>query len=58
VKGVAKLVEEGLDLESFRSWGEEKIIEEMSQIRGVGVWTAEMTMIGGCRNMMHFLATT
>ena len=36
VQGVAKLVQDGLDLESFRSWGEQEIIEELSRIRGVG----------------------
>jgi DNA-3-methyladenine glycosylase II len=56
VQGVAKLVEEGLDLESFRSWSEEKIIEELSQIRGVGVWTAEMTMIRGIQKFDAFPA--
>ncbi len=56
VQGVAKLVQDGLDLESFRSWGEEKIIEELSQIRGVGVWTAEMTMIRGMQKYDAFPA--
>ena len=54
VQGVAKLVVEGLDLESFRSWSEEKIIEELSLIRGVGVWTAEMTMIRGMQKYDAF----
>ena len=54
VKGVAKLVEDGLDLESFRSWCEEKIIEELSLIRGVGVWTAEMAMIRGMQKYDAF----
>ncbi len=56
VQGVAKLVAEGLDLESFRSRSEEKIIEELSQIRGVGVWTAEMTMIRGMQKYDAFPA--
>ncbi len=47
VQGVARLAAGGLDLENFPAWGEEKIIEELSKIRGVGVWTAEMTMIRG-----------
>jgi len=56
VQGVAKLVAEGLDLESFRSWSEEKIIEELSLIRGVGLWTAEMTMIRGIQEFDDFPA--
>ena len=54
VQGVAKLVAEGLDQESFRSWSEEKIIEELSLIRGVGLWTAEMTMIRGMQKYDAF----
>ena len=54
VQGVAKLVQDGLDLESFQSWSEEKIIEELSRIRGVGVWTAEMTMIRGMQKYDAF----
>jgi len=54
VQGVAKLVEDGLDLESFRSWSEVKIIEELSLIRGVGVWTAEMSMIRGMQKYDAF----
>jgi DNA-3-methyladenine glycosylase II len=56
VQGVAKLVQDGLDLESFQSWSEEKIIEELSRIRGVGVWTAEMTMIRGMQKYDAFPA--
>jgi DNA-3-methyladenine glycosylase II len=54
VQGVAKLVQDGLDLESFQSWSGEKIIEELSRIRGVGVWTAEMTMIRGMQKYDAF----
>ncbi len=47
VRDVSLLVEQGLDLEGLRSYDEQSIIEEMSKIRGVGTWTAEMTMIRG-----------
>jgi DNA-3-methyladenine glycosylase II len=47
VLGVSKLVTEGLDLEGLRKYHEQKIIEELGKIRGVGIWTAEMTMIRG-----------
>jgi DNA-3-methyladenine glycosylase II len=33
---------------------EEKIIGELSQIRGVGVWTVEMTMIRGMQKYDAF----
>jgi DNA-3-methyladenine glycosylase II len=56
VQGVAKLVAEGLNLESFRSRDEQQIIEELSLIRGVGVWTAEMTMIRGMQKYDAFPA--
>ncbi len=56
VQGVARLVQEGLDLENFRSRDEKVIIEELSQIRGVGVWTAEMTMIRGMQKYDAFPA--
>jgi len=42
VLGVSRLVMEGL-----RENDEQKIIEELGKIRGVGIWTAEMTMIRG-----------
>jgi len=47
VLGVSRLVMDGLDLEGLRESDERKIIEELGKIRGVGVWTAEMTMIRG-----------
>jgi DNA-3-methyladenine glycosylase II len=47
VKGIGRLVMNGLDLDSLSSRSEKEIIEELVKIRGVGVWTAEMTMIRG-----------
>jgi DNA-3-methyladenine glycosylase II len=47
VQGIGRLVTNGLDLEALSERNEEKIIEELGKIRGVGVWTAEMTMIRG-----------
>lgn len=46
----------GWTRENFRAWDEEKIIDELSQIRGVGVWTAEMTMIRGMQKFDAFPA--
>jgi DNA-3-methyladenine glycosylase II len=47
VRGVSQLVINGLDLECLKALVDEKVIEELSEIRGVGVWTAELTMIRG-----------
>ncbi len=47
VKGVSQLVVDGLDLEGLKAYDEEKIIEELRKIRGVGIWTAELTMVRG-----------
>ncbi len=43
----ANLVVKGLDLESLRDYDDSSIIEELSKIRGVGRWTAELTMVRG-----------
>jgi DNA-3-methyladenine glycosylase II len=47
VRGVSRLVVDGFNLEGLKALSDEKIIEELSKIRGVGVWTAELTMIRG-----------
>ncbi len=47
VRDVSQLVVDGLDLEGLRIYGDDKIIEELTKIRGVGVWTAELTMVRG-----------
>jgi DNA-3-methyladenine glycosylase II len=53
IKGAAALVAEGkLDLEKFRSYeSSEQIIKELDEIRGIGVWTAEFTMLRGLRRL-------
>jgi DNA-3-methyladenine glycosylase II len=41
-----------LDLEKFKAYkSSEDIIDELCKIRGIGVWTSEMTMIRGLRRM-------
>ncbi len=52
VRDVSRLVADGFDLEGLRALSDEKIIEELNRIRGVGVWTAELT------SSMPFLLTT
>jgi DNA-3-methyladenine glycosylase II len=47
IRDASRLVADGLDLEALGSHEEEEIIEELSNIRGVGVWTAELTMVRG-----------
>jgi len=51
IKDVSKLVAEGkLDLEKLKSHEDTKeIVNELCKIRGIGVWTAELTMVRGMR---------
>lgn len=53
IKGAATLIAEGkLDLENFRSYeSSEQIIKELDAIRGIGVWTAEFTMLRGMQRL-------
>lgn len=52
IRGLAKLNLVGLDLEKFKDYRDpEKIIEELKQIRGVGVWTAELAMVRGMQKL-------
>lgn len=46
--GSAQLVVDGsLDLERMKTRSPEEIIAELDEIRGIGVWTAELTMLRG-----------
>ncbi len=49
IKTVSALVAEGkLDLEKLKNYADaDAIIRELDEIRGIGVWTAELTMIRG-----------
>jgi DNA-3-methyladenine glycosylase II len=48
IRGISKLLSNReLNLEEMKSMDEEAIIKELLEIRGVGVWTAELTMIRG-----------
>jgi DNA-3-methyladenine glycosylase II len=48
IKDVSKLIaEKKLDLNKFENYRTEDIIKELSQIRGIGTWTAELTMVRG-----------
>ncbi len=56
VRGIAGLVADGLDLEALKAKGEAEIIEELTRIRGVGLWTAEMSMVRGMQKFDAFPA--
>jgi len=58
IKEASKLITDGkLDLEKFRTISSsEKIIKELDEIKGVGVWTAELTMLRGMRQLEAFPA--
>ncbi len=53
IKAVSSLVAEGkLDLEKLKNCeSADDIIRELDRIRGVGVWTAELTMIRGMQRL-------
>jgi DNA-3-methyladenine glycosylase II len=53
IKGISELVAGGeLDLEKIKSWDSaEEIIRELDKVRGVGVWTAELTMLRGMQKL-------
>ncbi len=49
IRDISKMVADGkLDLEAFKQYNDvEKIIKELDEIRGIGVWTAELTIVRG-----------
>ncbi len=53
IQGAAQLVAEGkLDLEQMKNEKDpERIIAELDEIRGIGVWTAELTMLRGMQRL-------
>jgi DNA-3-methyladenine glycosylase II len=53
IKGASTLIAEGkLDLEKLRNYeSSEQIIKELDEIRGIGVWTAEFTMLRGMQRL-------
>ncbi len=51
IRDASRLVAEGLNLEGLAARGDEEIIEELTRIRGVGVWTAELTMVRGMQKL-------
>ncbi len=53
IHGAAQLIVEGkLDLEKIKSEKDpEQIIAELDEIRGIGIWTAELTMLRGMQRL-------
>jgi DNA-3-methyladenine glycosylase II len=53
IKEASKLItERKLNLEKFKDYeNSEKIIKELDEVRGVGVWTAELTMLRGMQRL-------
>lgn len=47
VRDVSRLVVNGLDLEGLKAYDDHSIIQKLCKIRGVGIWTAELTMVRG-----------
>jgi len=53
IHDISQLIVDGrLDLEKFKTYGDaEEIITELCKIRGIGVWTAELTMLRGMNKL-------
>ncbi|MDI6811613.1 MAG: DNA-3-methyladenine glycosylase 2 [archaeon] len=53
IHDISKLIVDGrLDLEKFKTSGDaEEIITELCKIRGIGLWTAELTMLRGMNKL-------
>jgi DNA-3-methyladenine glycosylase II len=53
IKEISETVSRGeLDLEKFKEYeNAQQIISELDRIRGIGVWTAEMTMVRGMQKL-------
>jgi len=50
IQNIARLVADGkLDLEKLSTENVDEIVRRLDQIRGIGLWTAELTMLRGMR---------
>jgi DNA-3-methyladenine glycosylase II len=58
IKDVSKMIVDGkLDLEKFKNYEDANdIIAELDRIRGIGTWTAELTMVRGMQRLEAFPA--
>ena len=49
IKDLSKKIEDGhLEIKSLPKMSDDKIIEELTQVKGIGVWTAQMFLIFSC----------
>jgi DNA-3-methyladenine glycosylase II len=53
IQGISQLITEGkLNLEEIKTWeSSEQIIKQLDKIRGIGIWTAELTMLRGMKRL-------
>lgn len=52
LKDLAKKIEDGhLKIKSLSKMPDDQIIEELTQVKGIGVWTAQMFLIFSCRRL-------
>jgi DNA-3-methyladenine glycosylase II len=53
IKNVSELVDDGrLDLEKLKDYADmSAIVKELDEIKGIGIWTAELTMVRGMRKL-------
>lgn len=50
IRDLAEHVDTGdVELEQAGRWGDERLIEELTRVRGIGVWTAQMFMMTSLR---------
>lgn len=49
LKDLARKIEDGqLEIKSLSKMTDDKIIEELTQVKGIGIWTAQMFLIFSC----------
>lgn len=52
LKDLAKKIEDGiLQIKSLSKMPDDKIIDELTQVKGIGVWTAQMFLIFSCERL-------
>ncbi len=53
IRDISRLIEEGrIDLDKYRKYeSTEEIVSELDEIRGIGVWTAELTALRGMQRL-------
>lgn len=59
IRDISRMVAEGkLNLDAFKRYKDvNKIIEELDEIKGIGIWTAELTIVRGMQKYRQFPLT-